>query len=72
MHIKSLVVKIFDSYHYYLIINNLSFKSCYELIKIIKECLNIYDHFPIYFFSKIIFQIRIIRKGYVLINIMII
>ncbi|ETW50234.1 hypothetical protein PFMALIP_01653, partial [Plasmodium falciparum MaliPS096_E11] len=51
MHIKSLVVKIFDSYHYYLIINNLSFKSCYELIKIIKECLNIYDHFPIYFFK---------------------
>ncbi|KJP89306.1 hypothetical protein AK88_00968 [Plasmodium fragile] len=49
---KAVVTDIFDSYHYYLIMNNLSFTKCSLLIRLTRECLNVYDNLPIYFFKE--------------------
>ncbi|SBO25281.1 E3 ubiquitin-protein ligase, putative [Plasmodium knowlesi strain H] len=48
---KGVVTDIFDSYHYYLIMNNLSFTKCSLLIRLTRECLNVHDNLPIYFFK---------------------
>ncbi|ANQ05773.1 Uncharacterized protein PCOAH_00000390 [Plasmodium coatneyi] len=50
--IKAVVTDIFDSYHYYLIMNNLSFTKCSLLIRLTRECLNVHDNLPIYFFKE--------------------
>ncbi|EUD66691.1 hypothetical protein C922_03016 [Plasmodium inui San Antonio 1] len=49
---KGVMTDIFDTYHYYLIRNNLSFTKCSLLIRLTKECLNVYDNLPLYFFKE--------------------
>ncbi|SCM20663.1 E3 ubiquitin-protein ligase, putative [Plasmodium berghei] len=51
-NLKSSVLKIFDVYHYNLITNNVSFYHFSNLIKLTKDCLNMFDNLPMHFFQE--------------------
>ncbi|SCN59313.1 E3 ubiquitin-protein ligase, putative [Plasmodium chabaudi adami] len=51
-NLKLNILKIFDVYHYNLITNNVSFYHFSNLIKLTKDCLNMFDNLPMHFFQE--------------------